>query len=125
MTESALTNGPTANHLAGRFPNGVEVMHTGIGMTAVAGVAIAMLAACGSDKSTGPAPLGQPVVTQVNGVSEPVGLIGMTVILEGSSLGDSARGKVYFLGSSGVKIQAPASVCDYAASGPRTAYTDR
>jgi hypothetical protein len=83
------------------------------------------VAACGSDKSTGPAPLGQPVVTQVNGVSEPVGLIGMTVILEGSSLGDSARGKVYFLGSSGVKIQAPASVCDYAASGPRTAYTDR
>lgn len=88
-------------------------MHNRIGMTVVAGVAIAMLAACSSDKGTGPAPLGQPVITQVNGVSEPVGLIGMTVILEGSALGDSARGKVYFRGSGGAKIQAPALRADW------------
>jgi len=85
-----------------------------VGMSAVAAVAgIAMLAACGSDKSTGPAPLGKPVVTQVNGVTEPTGLIGMTVLIEGSSLGDSARGKVYFLGSGGARIQAPATRADW------------
>jgi len=75
--------------------------------------AINVLAACGSDKTTGPAPLGKPVLTQVNGVTEPIGLVGMTVIIEGSSLGDSARGKVYFLGSGGARIQAPAARADW------------
>lgn len=75
--------------------------------------AITVLAACGSDKTTGPAPLGKPVLTQVNGVTEPIGLVGMTVIIEGSSLGDSARGKVYFLGSGGARIQAPAARADW------------
>ena len=75
--------------------------------------AINVLAACGSDKATGPAPLGKPVLTQVNGVTEPIGLVGMTVIIEGSSLGDSSRGKVYFLGSGGARIQAPAARADW------------
>src|SRR5512138_3245770 len=89
-------------------------MRQGIGLSTLAALpAIALLAACGSDKSTGPAPLGKPVVTQVNGVTEPVGLIGMTVIIEGSSLGDSARGKVYFRGTGGTRIQAPALKTDW------------
>jgi hypothetical protein len=75
--------------------------------------AITVLAACGSDKSTGPAPLGKPVLTQVNGVTEPIGLVGMTVILEGASLGDSARGKVYFLGNGGARLQAAAARADW------------
>lgn len=75
--------------------------------------AIALFTACGSDKSTGPAPLGQPVVTQVNGVTEPVGLVGMTVIIEGSSLGDSARGRVYFRGTGGSRVQASAANADW------------
>jgi hypothetical protein len=85
-------------------------------MSAVAVLATAFLTACGSDKATGPAPLGKPVVAQVNGVSEPIGLVGMTVIIEGSSLGDSARGKVYFLGSGGARIQAPAVNADWTSS---------
>jgi hypothetical protein len=80
-------------------------------LTGVAG--IALLAACRSgDKATGPDPLGKPVITQVNGVTEPVGLVGMTVMIEGSSLGDSSRGKVYFLGSGGARIQASAAHSD-------------
>jgi hypothetical protein len=85
-----------------------------IRISAVAVVAtIASLTACGSDKGTGPAPLGKPVITQVNGVTEPVGLIGMTVMIEGSSLGDSARGKVYFRGAGGARIQAAAAHADW------------
>lgn len=77
--------------------------------------ALAALAACGggSDKSTGPAPLGTPVLTQVNGVTAPSGLPGMTVILEGTQLGDSARGTVYFLGSGGTRIAAAAARADW------------
>jgi hypothetical protein len=88
-------------------------MRHGIGISAVAVPAIAFLIACGSDKGTGPAPLGTPVVTQVNGVTEPVGLIGMTVLIEGASLGDSARGKVYFRGAGGTRLQAPAARADW------------
>ena len=85
-----------------------------ISMSTVAGLAtVAFLAACGSDKGTGPSPLGKPVMTQVNGVTEPVGLIGMTVMIEGSSLGDSARGKVYFRGAGGARIQAVAAHADW------------
>lgn len=75
--------------------------------------ASASFAACGSDKGTGPAALGKPIVTQVNGVTEPVGLIGMTVMIEGSSLGDSARGKVYFLGTGGTRVQAAVARVDW------------
>jgi len=89
-------------------------MHCHIRISAVAAVAaITLLAACGSDKTTSPTPLGKPVLTQVNGVTEPVGLVGMTVIIEGSSLGDSARGKVYFLGNGGARIQAAAARADW------------
>jgi hypothetical protein len=85
-----------------------------IRISAVAAVvAIASFTACGSDKGTGPAPLGKPVVTQVNGVTEPVGLIGMTVMIEGASLGDLARGKVYFLGTGGARIQATVANVDW------------
>jgi hypothetical protein len=89
-------------------------MHHQIGISSVAALAaMTLLAACGSDKATGPAPLGKPVVTQVNGVTEPTGLVGMTVIIEGSSLGDSARGKVYFLGNGGARIQAAAARAEW------------
>src|SRR5688572_31570602 len=85
-----------------------------ISISAVAVVAtIASLTACGSDKGTGPPPLGKPVITQVNGVTEPVGLIGMTVMIEGASLGDSARGKVYFRGTGGTRIQATVARVDW------------
>src|SRR5215207_7095807 len=85
-----------------------------IRMSAVAGLAAAvLLTACGSDKGTGPSPLGKPVITQVNGVTEPLGLVGMTVIIEGASLGDSARGKVYFRGTGGARIQAAAARADW------------
>lgn len=82
-------------------------MHLRTGMSTVAAFAAVVVGtACGSDKGTGPDPLGTPVVMQVNGVTEPVGLIGMTVMIEGSSLGDSARGKVYFRGTGGTRVQA-------------------
>ena len=82
-------------------------MQRTIGMSTVAALAaLVVITACGSDKGTGPTPLGQPVVMQINGVTEPVGLIGMTVMIEGASLGDSARGKVYFRGAGGTRVQA-------------------
>jgi len=84
-----------------------------IRISAVAVFAIASFTACGSDKGTGPAPLGKPVITQVNGVTEPVGLIGMTVMIEGASLGDLARGKVYFRGTGGARIQATVANADW------------
>lgn len=90
--------------------------HRTIGMSAVAVVATALLIGCGSDKATGPAPLGKPVLSQVNGATEPVGLIGMTVVIEGASLGDSARGKVYFRGSGGTRILAAAANVDWTSS---------
>jgi hypothetical protein len=65
------------------------------------------LAACGGDKGTGPAPLGEPILTRVNGVTAANGLPGMTVLLEGTELGDDARGTVYFLGAAGAKVAAP------------------
>src|SRR5262245_28936006 len=89
-------------------------MHHRVRISTVTGVAaITLLAACGSDKATGPEPLGKPAVTQVHGVTEPNGSGGMTVIIEGSSLVDSARAKVYFLGSGGARLQAPAARADW------------
>src|SRR5215207_10419009 len=96
------------------FPQWSKSLMHRIRISAVAAIAaIASFTACGSDKGTGPAPLGKPVITQVNGVTEPVGLIGMTVMIEGASLGDSARGKVYFLGTGGARIQATATRADW------------
>lgn len=54
-----------------------------------------------------------PRVTRVNGATRPVGLVGMTVLLEGSAFGDSlalAGGQVFFTGPGGVRI--PAAVSD-------------
>jgi hypothetical protein len=75
--------------------------------------AITLLAACDSQNATGTTSLATPVITQVNGATEPVGLVGMTVMIAGSSLGDSASGKVYFLGSGGARLQAAAARTDW------------
>ncbi|HSL72017.1 MAG TPA: hypothetical protein VK864_17345, partial [Longimicrobiales bacterium] len=47
-----------------------------------------------------------PSVTQVNGVTKPTGLIGMTVLIEGDAFGDARHGKVLFAGPNGTTIQA-------------------
>lgn len=75
-------------------------------------VLLALVAAC-SDSSGPDDALGVPVLLQVNGVTEPNGLVGMTVLLEGSSLGDSARGSVYFAAQTGGRVEAPALRADW------------
>ncbi|GAC1653299.1 MAG: hypothetical protein NVS4B3_16260 [Gemmatimonadaceae bacterium] len=47
-----------------------------------------------------------PIVTRVNGVTKPSGLVGMTVLIEGDAFGDLANGKVFFTGTGGALIQA-------------------
>jgi hypothetical protein len=47
-----------------------------------------------------------PTVSRVNGVTKPMGLIGMTVLIEGDAFGDYHHGKIYFTGSGGTPIQA-------------------
>ena len=47
-----------------------------------------------------------PSAIRVNGVTRPTGLVGMTVIIEGSAFGDAAHGQVYFMGTGGAPIQA-------------------
>lgn len=47
-----------------------------------------------------------PAVTRVNGVTKPTGLIGMTILIEGSAFGDAKHGKVFFTGTGGAPIQA-------------------
>ncbi|GAC1516442.1 MAG: hypothetical protein NVS1B4_11420 [Gemmatimonadaceae bacterium] len=47
-----------------------------------------------------------PLVTRVNGVTKPSGLVGMTVLIEGDAFGDLAHGKVFFTGTGGTPIQA-------------------
>jgi hypothetical protein len=47
-----------------------------------------------------------PVVTRVNGVTKPTGLVGMTVLIEGDAFGDARHGKVFFTGTGGTQIQA-------------------
>jgi N-acetylneuraminic acid mutarotase len=68
-------------------------------------VSAALVMSC-RDGGTGPDPLGPPILLQVNGVTEPVGLVGMTVLLEGTSLGDAARGSVYFAAPGGGRVEA-------------------
>src|SRR5215217_3452521 len=79
----------------------------------LAGAALS-LAACGGDKATAPRPLGTPVVTRVNGVSVPTGLVGMTVMIEGTELGDADRGTVYFKGTGGARVAATVAAADWA-----------
>ncbi|GAC1685406.1 MAG: hypothetical protein NVS9B3_03700 [Gemmatimonadaceae bacterium] len=47
-----------------------------------------------------------PTIARVNGATRPSGLIGMTVLIEGTALGDAKHGKVFFLGTAGAPIQA-------------------
>ena len=50
-----------------------------------------------------------PTALRINGVAKPTGLIGMTIIIEGSAFGDSmalADGRVYFTNDAGTPIQA-------------------
>jgi hypothetical protein len=68
----------------------------------------ALSAACG-DKGTEPVNYGPPALALVNGVTKPNGIVGMTVILEGTGLAESQYGKVYFLGDAGAQIQATTS----------------
>jgi hypothetical protein len=60
----------------------------------------------GADTLAGAFQAVAPVVTRVNGVTKPTGLIGMTVLIEGDAFGDAAHGKVFFAGSGGTPIQA-------------------
>jgi len=78
----------------------------------LAGVA-AVAVACGGDKATAPRPLGTPVVSRVNGVSVPTGLVGMTVMIEGTELGDAARGTVYFRGTGDTRVAATVASADW------------
>lgn len=60
-------------------------------------LALAAVAACGD--STGPAPA-PPALSVVNGVPKPTGLVGMTVLLQGTNLGTTS-GKVLFTPAAG------------------------
>lgn len=72
---------------------------------------LAVLATACGDKSTEPVNYGPPTLLQVNGVTKPSGIIGMTVILEGTGLAEAQYGKVYFLGTDGTEI--PATTTDW------------
>ena len=69
--------------------------------------------ACGGDGGTGPVTYGPPAIALVNGVTKPTGLVGMTVIIEGTEFGTHADGNVYFLGTSGAPVPATAEAADW------------
>jgi hypothetical protein len=52
----------------------------------------------GADTLAGAFQAVAPLVTRINGVTKPTGLIGMTVLIEGDAFGDAAHGKVFFAG---------------------------
>jgi hypothetical protein len=60
----------------------------------------------GADTLAGAFQAVAPLVTRINGVTKPTGLIGMTVLIEGDAFGDAAHGKVFFAGPGGTPIQA-------------------
>lgn len=68
--------------------------------------------ACG-DKGTEPVNYGPPTLLQVNGVTKPSGIVGMTVILEGTGLAEKQYGEVYFLDANGVAIAAPTDAAEW------------
>ena len=68
-----------------------------------AGVALA--SACHGGDSTAPVQ-GPPSLTVVNGVPHPTGLVGMTIAIQGTNLGDAAHGKVFFTPTGGTAILA-------------------
>ncbi|HUF12617.1 MAG TPA: IPT/TIG domain-containing protein [Longimicrobiales bacterium] len=50
-----------------------------------------------------------PTASRINGVTKPTGLVGMTIIVEGSAFGDSmalSQGTVFFMSSTGTPIEA-------------------
>lgn len=59
-----------------------------------------LLTACGGDGSTAPKQ-GPPSLSVVNGVPLPTGLVGMTILIQGTNLGDAAHGKVLFTPAAG------------------------
>jgi hypothetical protein len=77
-----------------------------IGLLA-AGLLPAMAAGCGGEP-TGPV-YGAPQLVTVNGVTNATGMIGMTVILEGTDLAEARFGAVYFMGTDGNPVQATSS----------------
>ena len=68
----------------------------------------ALAAGCG-DGGTDPVTYGAPSLVQVNGVTKPTGMVGMTVILEGAELAEARFGDVSFLGSDGAPVAAATS----------------
>lgn len=66
---------------------------------------LSLAAACGGGGSTGPQQ-GPPSLTVVNGVPHPTGLVGMTVAIQGTNLGDAANGTVWFTPTGGTPIKA-------------------
>lgn len=75
----------------------------------IALITYAVLASGCGDKGTEPTNYGPPSLALVNGVTKPNGIVGMTVILEGSGLAESQFGKVYFLGTAGAAVEATSS----------------
>lgn len=72
----------------------------------------ALLISCGGDKAAGPS-FGPPVIALVNGVTKPTGLVGMTVIIEGSEFALANEGRVYFRGADGSAVQATVDPADW------------
>lgn len=74
--------------------------------------ALTLVAACSDSSGTGPS-YGPPEILQVNGVTKPTGIPGMTVVIEGTSLAEARYGSVYFLGTDGAPIAATVAAADW------------
>jgi hypothetical protein len=85
---------------------------------------LAGLLACGGDKGSGPAvedttgtePAPPPVLARVDGVTIASGGAGTPVLLEGTALGDSADGAVYFRSAGGARVRATAYDSDWSST---------
>lgn len=75
----------------------------------IALISYALVAVGCGDKGTEPINYGPPTLALVNGVTKPNGIVGMTVIVEGSALAEAQYGKVYFLGDAGAQVEAVTS----------------
>lgn len=67
-----------------------------------------LAAACSSSSATGPQ--SPPVITLVNGAPKPTGLVGMTVVIQGTDFGTAVHGQVFFTPAGGAAI--PATIVD-------------
>ena len=81
-----------------------------------------LIAGCGGGGSSGPtgpcgaAPSSPPVVTLVNGATQPSGPLGTTVVIQGANFGNcqaAVSGQVIFTGSAGPDTAAIASAADW------------